>query len=334
MVKVAKSLSSFSAIAIIYTKAAQSAPLPQTSIDFQNAFVCAKHDVAKRIDDGFNQWVISARHTTWTEGWELPFESYLKSHLIASEPNGRYYARVFDLLNWLRLQNLRPQWIPVDKVCHKGMEVMFGFTSNIIGNPPKKPNIHITNDTWDTLWTTCHKQLNAQQRISTSCIDIPAVVVVNPDPPIKVNNPCQYEFRMVDGAHRLCLRKYLLSLYEGEMLEYQSQLSLMDAKVDSPDKTQIQSQIAELQLKIDRARQAPFFILNQTTFESMITDVDPHKTWARDERTLMKDITTDLKNDWIHWMERVMTYVECVESKTASNGAHNPVERCREHSEL
>lgn len=333
MVNVAKSLSTFSAI-FIYRKAAQSAPLPLTSTDFQNAFVCAKHDVAKHIDDGFVQSVVSARHTTWTNGWELPIESCLKSNLAAPGQNGRCYARVFDLLNWSRLQNLLPQWIPVDKICHKGMEVLFGFKTNITGKLPEKPNIHITDDTWDTLWTTCYKQLNAQSRISSSCIDIPAVVVVNPDPPRKVNNPCQYEFRMIDGAHRLCLRKYLLILYEGEILDYQSQLSLMDTKEDSQEKTQIQSQIVELQMKTEQARQAPFFILNQTTFESMITDVDPHKTWAKDERIMMKNITTDLTSDWIHWMERVMTYVECGEPKTASNGAHNPVERCREHSEL
>lgn len=274
--------------------------LPPSSSEFVDQFSCSGQDVALKSnsDGAFIQWVLSARHTTWTDGWEVPAAN-------------SSYARVFDLLNWSRLQNLLPRQIPVDSICHKGMEVMFGYSSDMqTARAPLKPNEYITDDTWSTLWTTCHKQLNTQSRISSSCIDIPAVVVANPYPPWKVNNPCHYEYRMIDGAHRLCLRKYLLGLLEGEILDFQSQLTALGTNTDSSARrSQIQSRIANLQKNIERNNVGSFFVLNQTTFQAMLTNSDPHTSWAKDEHILMKDFTTGLVDDWSKWMHRAMAHV-------------------------
>ena len=301
--------------------------LPETSTDFLRAFTCNNETVF--LYDEFVQWVLSARHTTWTPGWEVAPYDLKSSEVHATNTN--YYARVFDLLNWCRVHNLLPEFIKIDKLCHKGMESIFGYTNNGIDkdnlSPPEKPNLFIPEDTWTSLWTTCHKQLNAQSRISSSCIDIPAVLVANPDPPLKVNNPCHLDFRLVDGAHRMCLRKYLLSLLEGELLSYQSEFKNKDTANSSSKVVEIHSQIAKLEAAINQTRHAPFFILNQTTFESMLTDLDPHTSWAQNKHALMKDITSNFREDWVQWMKRVMDHIRscttlatvCLVPKTSLN---------------
>lgn len=296
--------------------------LPRTSIEFVDRFSCRGGDFALHINnnDAFIQWVLSARHTTWTFGWEVPAAN-------SSDNNTMYYARVFDLLNWSRLQNLLPRQIRVDSICHKGMEVVFGYSRDkkAVTAPPK-PNKYIADDTWSILWATCHKQLNTRSRISASCIDIPAVLVANPDPPWKVNNPCHYVYRMIDGAHRLCLRKYLLGLYEGEMLDFQSQLTALSTNPDSSAADRIRSHMANLQKNVELISFGSFFVLNQTTFEAMLTNSDPHKSWAKDEHILMKALTTSLIDDWSKWMHLAMAHVT-----SNDNGAdiYHP-----EHSDL
>ncbi|KAL3789901.1 hypothetical protein HJC23_010586 [Cyclotella cryptica] len=288
--------------------------LPRTSTQFLKWFTCSNaNDFLHHIqyNDKFIQWVLSARHTTWTSGWEVVITKSLKSikrRESKYDTNGKYYSRVFDLLNWSRMQNSLPQLIDVDEICHKGMEKLTveDIDIGVIKNnviPPEKPNLNIPDETWTMLWKTCHKQLNAQARIESSCIDIPATVVSNPDPPRKVNNPCHLAFRMVDGAHRLCLRKFLMSLVEGELLDYQIQLATEDVLANS-SKNEIQSEIATLQMTMKRTYQLSVFVLNQTIF------LDPHVSWARNEDTLTKVISADVKVDWVRWMERVMTHVQ------------------------
>ncbi|KAK1743768.1 hypothetical protein QTG54_005365 [Skeletonema marinoi] len=121
------------------------------------------------------------------------------------------HARVFDLLNWSRQQGLMPRLIEIIKICHKETRRALDFLS---------------------------KKLSSKERTASNCIDIPGIVVSssNPDKP---NNPCKKEYRMVDGAHRMCLRKYGLVLLEGEMAELQSLLTTangLDERQDIIDK--------------------------------------------------------------------------------------------------
>jgi hypothetical protein len=51
-----------------------------------------------------------------------------------------------------------------------------------------------------------------------------------------------------------------------------------------------------------------FFVLNQMTFESMLTNSDPYTSWLTNEN-VMKDITPELKLDWKRWMGEVMVSV-------------------------
>ena len=296
--------------------------LPRTYSDFQNKFTCInEQDLENRIgnEDDFILWVVSARHTTWTHGWAVPLANNADFDIGSAHGSSeKYYARVFDLLNKSRLQNLFPEWIDADNICHKGMEVMFGYASNGLVMTPKKPNKYISDDTWSTLWATCHKQLNDPTRISTSCIDIPGIVVSNPNPPYKVNNPCHYEFRMVDGAHRLCLRKYLMTLIEGQLSYNKLQLALTDEIHNSSERASIQSHIAKLQLDMKRAHHGSFFVLNQTTFESLLTNIDPQSSWAKDENTLMQGISIDLIYDWKQWMTRVMANLRVGEPRNVA----------------
>ena len=293
--------------------------LPRTSHEFKEKFLCSEDQASEHMsEDAFVRSVLSARHTTWTDGWEVPIANASKSASDSTQDGtGKFYARVFDLLNWARLQNLLPETIAVDKVCHKGMETVFGYISRETNMLPQTPNRYIPDETWTKLWTTCHKKLNSQSRTSTSCIDIPAMVVSNPDPPWKVNNPCHYEFRMIDGAHRLCLRKYLLSLLEGELLDGKQELAAIDVNADSSVSDQIKTRTAMLQNDMEQIRYGYFFILNQTTFETMLTDLDPHASWAVNEDILMKDITVDFKDDWARWMKKVMDHVNTLGTQNA-----------------
>jgi hypothetical protein len=125
----------------------------------------------------------------------------------------------------------------------------------------------------------------------------------------------------------MCLRKYLLSLLEGELLSYQSEFKNKDTATSSSKVVEIHSQIAKLEAAINQTRHAPFFILNQTTFESMLTDLDPHTSWAQNKHALMKDITSNFREDWVQWMKRVMDHIRscttlatvCLVPKTSLN---------------
>lgn len=197
--------------------------LPGSSLGFFSSYSCTVEKVLKSLefkdDDSFFRWVLSARHTTWPPGWEVPMPTNVSD---ATTDGDKYYARVFDLLNWARENDALPITIDISSVCHKGMETYYmeetSTTDNDI-NVPTKPNMHIPNQSWLNLWNTCHKQLHSASRTSSSCINIPGILVANPSPPFKVNNPCHLEYRMVDGAHRICLRKYLLAILSGELME-------------------------------------------------------------------------------------------------------------------
>ena len=109
---------------------------------------------------------------------------------------------------------------------------------------------------------------------------------------------------MVDGAHRLCLRKYLLTLLHGELME------LHEKNISTESNDRLSLQIQQKQQLINQTTYGYFLVLDHTTFLSMLINSDPHKSWAKSKEYLMKDITHDVQLDWQQWMERVMDHVE------------------------
>lgn len=216
------------------------------------------------------------------------------------------YARVFDMLNWSRERRLLPVPVDVTSICHKGMGMQTEGSDDC--NIPAKPNVHIPTDTWTSLWSSCSKQL-LSTRSSSSCIDVPGVVVRNPDPPLKPNNPCSLEYRMVDGAHRMCLRKYLLALLKGEAIELETQLKGGLHSTPISNGESIKREIERKQALIDQSARGMYLVLNQTTFESMLMNSRPQESWARSKEHLMKGITQELRLDWKGWMGDVMDEV-------------------------
>jgi len=212
----------------------------------------------------------------------------------------KYYARVFDLLNWSMENNLLPVPIDITSICHKGMETHYKNTNSASDINP--------TETWPNLDEICHKKLHSASRISASCIEIPGIIVITPHPPLKVNNPCRLQYRMVDGAHRICLRKYLLTLLTQELEELEQEPGTHD--------NSLQLQIQEKQKLINQASTGFFLVMNQTTFQSMLMSSDPRMSWAKSNEHLMKDVTEELQLKWKQWMSRVMNHV------WQSNGYH------------
>jgi hypothetical protein len=253
-----------------------------------------QRSLEQQEEGNFFKWVLAARHTTHQSGWEV----YTKTNDTTNSSN-KYYARVFDLLNNSRIHNLFPESVGVDEVCHKGMEKQYQLdneTNNWSDDNDieSKPNKYIHSESWANLWNTCHKQLSSSTRLSSTCIDIPGVVVLSPlDSP---NNPCTLSYRMVDGAHRICLRKYLLLLLHGELSEIEN--------------IKMHKMIQQKKQLIEIYNQSMFIVLNQTVFESMLMNDNPHTTWAQSKDFLMKDITKDMQLDWKKWMRRVMNRVD------------------------
>lgn len=219
------------------------------------------------------------------------------------------YARVFDLLNWARQRDLAPAPVEVSSICHKGMEGQLagGRAGGVAVDVPPTPNGFVPGEMWSDLWSACHKQLLSMTRLSSSCIDIPGLLVKNPGPPMKVNNPCHLEHRMVDGAHRICLRKYLMVLLAGELAELEELAKRKDHKASADDI--LHARIWQKRRLVDRTAHGLFFVINQTTFQSMLTSADPHASWAKDRETLTKDVTEKLRREWKKWMSGAMDRV-------------------------
>ena len=274
--------------------------LPTSSEEFLASYSsCDSNEVKLLFDNSqsssFFRHVLAARHTTWQKVWEVDImHSYTLKN--AANNDGKYYARVFDLLNWSREHNLLPIPIDISSICHKGMET--SSLSGISSDVPQQPNAYIPTEMWDSLWDTCSSKLLSTDRISSSCIDIPGIVVTSPKE--KHNNPCNLEYRMVDGAHRLCLRKYLLTLLHGELME------LQEKNISTESNDRLSLQIQQKQQLINQTTYGHFLVLDHTTFLSMLINSDPHKSWAKSKDYLMKDITHDVQLDWKQWMERVM----------------------------
>lgn len=295
--------------------------LPKSSDEFLASYTCNNNDVQKLLkqqveEGGFFKFVVAARHTTHLSGWEV--------NTKANDDNSsnKYYARVFDLLNYSRIHNLLSESISVDEVCHKGMETHYQHDDKINNwsddkdIESRKPNTYIPSESWANLWDICHKQLSSSERLSSTCIDIPGVVVTSPSD--KAYNPCNRKYRMVDGAHRLCLRKYLLLLLHGELSE-------IDYKVN--ESINIHKLIQHKKQLIEIYNQSMFIVINQTVFESMLMNDDPHTTWARDKQFLMKDITNNLQLDWKEWMGRVMNRVDEKKSNITLSTSNQDVSR-------
>jgi hypothetical protein len=132
---------------------------------------------------------------------------------------------------------------------------------------------------------------------------------------------------MVDGAHRICLRKYILHVATAELVELENLVEAAAATSsgeaeenngrtaanpppnDDAGGRSLRRRMRELREVIGRTRYAPYLVLNQTTFESMLTSVDPHSSWAKDKHHLTKVVTRELRVDWQAWMGRVMDRV-------------------------
>ena len=310
--------------------------LPEYSSDVLLASHSCTGDDVKRLlengsgreqhDDPFFRWVLSAIHTTRDPpGWEvaLPRLNHRTSSsgddasTTAEEEKGdKYYARVFDLLNFSREGNLLPVPIDIASICHKGM--------NSTNTPEGGGHLSDERQSAGLLpWRdACLEKLASTTRVSSSCIDIPGVIIANPTPPMRVNNPCHLPYRMVDGAHRICLRKYILHVATAELAELENLESAAASSEaeenigrtanllpnDDDDGARLRKK-RELREVIGRTRYAPYLVLNQTTFESMLTSVDPHSSWARDKHRLTRVVTRELRMEWQAWMGRVMDRV-------------------------
>lgn len=266
--------------------------LPKTSGEFFALFTSKGADETlelMQIDKGkpFTRWVLWSIHIVDKPHWRIENKSH---------------ARVFDLLNWSRQQGLMPRSVHIDKICHKGMEHLQEVDNGGISIPPK-PKGSIPTASWDDLWISCHKKLSSKERTASNCIDIPGVVVSssNPDKP---NNPCNKEYRMVDGAHRMCLRKYAIVLLEGEVAELQSLLT----KASGLDRQDIIDQITSKRNLIDMVSNVMVFDIDQETFGSMLmTSHNPvrhHQEWAN-----KMQLSQEVKDEWKFWMRRVLAFV-------------------------
>jgi hypothetical protein len=323
--------------------------LPQSSSDILASHSCKVDDVRRLLedednddDDGpFFRWVLSARHTTWDPpGWEvasprphLPSTSSSRDVPSTAAAEGeddgdKYYARVFDLLDWSRGRNLLPVPVDISLICHKGMN---SSNNSLEGGWSR----HSAGLPWDA---SCTKQLRSTARVSSSsCIDIPGIIVANPPPPMRVNNPCHLPYRMVDGAHRICLRKYLLHVATEELIGLEG-VAAAAADYDDDDDDDydganengttsdavpnddgsLHRRMMRLREVIDKAGKGHYLVLDQTTFESMLTNVDPHTHWAKDRHHMKSAVTTELRREWQAWMGRVMDRVWETESDDAA----------------
>jgi hypothetical protein len=274
--------------------------LPKTSEEFFSLFSFKGVDDTVdllQIDkgDAFKRWVIWSIHSANKPPWYIEDDAY---------------ARVFDLLDWARKQDMRPKPILIDQICHKGMEQQYfpqvdnGDTNEF----PSQPNEYISKEVWTELWASCHKKLSSQARTASNCIDVPGIAVSS-DSVNMPNNPCGKKYRLVDGAHRLCLRKYGLSLLKGEISELHSLLSRPKDKLDNSRRKEIIDHIAKKENMVLKYSHAMFLVLDQSTFESMLTHSDNpfrhHQQWAQTMHLSQK-----LKDDWKLWMHRVLVFVD------------------------
>jgi hypothetical protein len=280
--------------------------LPKTSSEFFASFSFNCDDQTLELNDSFNRWVLWSIHSTNKPYWHIEDKSH---------------ARVFDLLNFSRQVGLMPKLIDINKICHKGMEHLQKVNNAGISAPPKPPNEHIPTALWTSLWVSCHKKLSSKQRTASNCIDIPGMVVRSSNPS-KSNNPCNKEYRMVDGAHRMCLRKYALSLLEGEITELQSLL----AKTNGLDfRKDIIGQITDKENMIAKVSNAMFLEIDQETFESMLIHSDDpfrhHEEWAQ-----TMHLSQELIDEWKLWMRRVLAFVHHDWRDHYPNDATNGIE--------
>ncbi|KAL9190712.1 hypothetical protein ACHAXT_000418 [Thalassiosira profunda] len=281
--------------------------LPQTSADFFAAYSCndgGEWTLLNHDEEGsFYRWVLAGRHITLHPGWGVATGSPADDDNNAGGET--QYARVFDLLNWAREQKLMPVPADIASICHKGMEARYieGARWANANRLPSKPNPHISNEMWNNLWGDCHKQLLSTTRLASACIDVPGVLVASPNPPWKANNPCHMEYRMVDGAHRLCLRKYALVLLHGELTELKELAKEPNEEMPTDE---IKHQIEQTRRLIHQTSQGQYIVLDQATFASMLRKDDPHETWARSKEHLLKELPHDERQDWKEWMKLVL----------------------------
>lgn len=90
--------------------------------EFMQSYTCNHTSVLESFDitDNFFNLVLAARHTTVTpEGWQVDIPS---NSIDVADDDEQPYARVFDMLNWSRENNLLPVPIDISTICHKGME--------------------------------------------------------------------------------------------------------------------------------------------------------------------------------------------------------------------
>mmetsp|Transcript_15719 Transcript_15719/g.33484 ORF Transcript_15719/g.33484 Transcript_15719/m.33484 type:complete len:379 (+) Transcript_15719:13-1149(+) len=320
--------------------------LPKSSAEFFSSSSCSDDVTIYDVEhDSFINSILAGRHTAWGTGWEMTppdgefcqQDSGFCESKSYEETSKGYYVRVSDLLNTAMQHNDLPVQIDISNVCHKGMEAEYQYLgiplsgdgksnlreNNNFSNIPSKPNPFIPSETWSSLWNTCTKKLLSNERVSSACIDVPGILIENAKKSLQSNNPCRLDYRMVDGSHRLCLRKYILNLLEGELLDLKQQLVEYERKTadEQEFRKNLQFRIMNKQQLLDQTSKGYFFVLNQTTFEKLLTNMDPQATWAKSQAILMRELTVEFKLKWEQWMKRAMDHIEAL--KTAESRAVN-----------
>jgi len=149
-----------------------------------------RHD----YDDPFLRWVLSAIHKTWDPpGWDVALPAGLNRNKSSSgggdditpttvegDNGDKYYARVFDLLNWSRERNVFPIIVDIASICHKGMNSTNTPEGGGRNNIPDGRQSAGLLPRWRD---ACREKLRSTTRISSSCIDIPGILVASPPPP-------------------------------------------------------------------------------------------------------------------------------------------------------
>lgn len=301
--------------------------MPATSDELISSFTCmggGRSEQPSQLNvagDSFFQYVLAGRHTTSTAGWELsvgPTEGDVDVK--------KQYIRVFDMLNWARENNSQPELIDIASICHKGMERDQKDTS-LTEELPRHPNVH-TGDSWAGLMRECSGKLFSAQelpsgiairsRAGATCIDIPGLVV-------KAPNPCDLEYRMVDGAHRMCLRKLLLILLSGELhsLKESLEVQLSNGMSQSEATLEMKVAIGRKERQIRKYNTGFYIVIEELAFKNMVMEDEPYQTWARSREDLWNTMTAEIRSDWTKWMTHVMERIERHESiKNDNIGPH------------
>ncbi len=220
--------------------------------------------------------VFHGRHALRDGAWEL------------SGRGANHFVRVQDMLVLIARKKLQPRQIRVRDVCHKDMA---DPSAPDPGYPAPKPHPAVSDTEWAALWRECGRKLANNRRMARACPDVPGIVVLNPthgtqepgDGRRKSNNPCQRQFRMVDGAHRMCSRKRDLLVSCARRRARRGKLNAAAVGAVGDIQTHLGADGADLQNVCAPETRAtlPYFVLAQGDVEPLIYEHGPeqHVKW-------------------------------------------------------